>query len=403
MTRALSDLLGIERLQLAQSLQSLEAASGRQGHDIRLTTEVAKQVRDKMHELGLDPQDTTTDELRAALQSRLARDEGLLRGSLHISSEAGAAHALDAIALYVTERQLLHTSFALKASAVKRLLRKLPPKRALKLLGYRSLDSLLKHEPVASIYAAAWLAESLSWRSRFLAHYDKLTPSDFEVRRISVTALTTPRWQKISQELSTLGSQTVGVFNDLAAIVLLPANNHAPGQLIATTALTLNAANDVASVGSYLKLQQVRPDFGKLVAKAAEREPLTNAELSGQPVPWRLLHQFYARLQGNEDALAVFEPHVQASDLGWRPAEESLASIHPALEFWQDTQYCAYAHDGHIVSLNILDVAMGLGEHGLKHFMAANLWQELLLRYLDPVNVEHALTSELTPDSAKLV
>lgn len=402
MTRVLSELLGIEHLQLAQTLQSLEAASGRRGHDIRLTTEVAGHVRQKLQQLGLDPHDTTPEELRQALSSRLQRDEGLLRGVLHISSGASPAHALDAIAMHLTEKQYLHTSFALKASVAKRLLRKMPPKRAMKLLGYRSLDSLLKHEPMPSIYAAAWLGESLAWRGRFLAQYDKLTPSDFEVRRISLTALTSPRWQKLGQELADMGTQTVAVFNDLAAIVLLPVSELSNGQVIATTALALNAANDVASVGSYMKLQQVQPNFGNLAAEAAQSEPLTNAELSGQPVAWRLLHQFYARLSDRPDALAVFEPHVQASDLGWRSAEETLADIHPALEFWQDTQYSALTAGGETVSLNILDVAMSAAPGQLQHFMAKHLWQELQLRYLDPINVEHALATELSPDAAKL-
>lgn len=403
MTRVLAELLGVERLQLAQTIRSLEAGAGHQSYDIRLTTEMQHRVRGKVKQLGLDPEDTTGPELLRALQARLARDESLLRQELHIAPEADDASQNESIAKHVNENQLLHTSFALKQSVAKKLLRAYPPKRAMKKLGYRSLDSLLKHEPVAAIYAAAWLSESLAWRKRYLAQYGKLSPSDFESRRITTLAVTSSRWRAFSEELASLGVQSVVAFNDIGAIVLLPHSTASTGGLVSTLVLTLGAANDIASVGSYLKLQQVQPTFGTLVASAAEQEPMTNAELNNEPVPWRILHQFYARISGDESQLAVFEPHVQASDLGWHAPEYVAASIHPALEFWHDTQYCAFAHDGQVVSLNILDVAMSYrAQSPVRHFMSLHLWQELLLRYLDPVNVEHALMSELTPDASKL-
>ena len=405
MTRVLAELLGVERLQLAQTVRNLEAGAGHQSYDIRLTTEVQHRVRDKIKQLGLDPDDTTGPELLRALQARLTRDETLIRHELHLADETDEGVQNTTIAAYLNEQHLLHTSFALKSSVAKKLLKAYPPKRAMKKLGYRSLDSLLKHEPVAAIYTAAWLGEPLAWRKRFLAQYTKLTPSDFEVRPITVVALTSARWKAYAKELSELNTQSLAVFNDIATIALLPHTTATVGSLISTLILALGAANDVASVGSYLKLQQVQPAFGSLVAEAAEHEPMTNAELNGEPVPWRILHQFYARLQGDDAMLAVFEPHVQASDLGWHAPEYIAAQIHPALEFWHDTQYCAYAKNGDVVSLNILDVAMShqaTTVSSVQYFMSIHLWQELLLRYLDPVNVEHALMSELTPDTSKL-
>src|SRR5581483_260020 len=118
-----------------------------------------------------DPQDTTAEELYHALLERLKHDDARLvralrtRAATHVSAEAevvaGMVHALQAV---VGDKQC----FAIKATSLKALIRKIPPKKAMKQLGYRSLESFLKHESLASIMAAAWLVEAPSWQRQVL-------------------------------------------------------------------------------------------------------------------------------------------------------------------------------------------------------------------------------------------
>ena len=157
--------------------------------------------------------------------------------------------------------------------------------------------------------------------------------------------------------------------------------------------------NKIRSHSSYAKLQQVKPDFGKIIQKSSLAEPYTSAELAGQPVPWRMIQRYYARFT---DAYhpEIFEPHVQPDDLAWTNGEDLLASLDLSLGFWRGTAHLGLLHDGAIVSLSALDVALGycnqlsFGDR-IVHFVRDNLWHELMMRYLHQDNLEAAVHQQL--------
>lgn len=177
MTRFLSESLQAPEPFFRLGLSRLEAANGHPNADIRLSAEVMHATQAKLRRLGLDPYDTTAEELYYGLLERVkADDAGLVKtlrtlAATQVSAEAevvaGMIHAL---------KQLPESkrTFALKPSSFKAIIKQLPPKKAMKLLGYRSVGSFLKHEPPASILAAARLAENAHWQQRLLEQYKKL-------------------------------------------------------------------------------------------------------------------------------------------------------------------------------------------------------------------------------------
>src|SRR5689334_10493972 len=136
MTRFLSAALGAAEPTFSQSIQQLEHAAGRPSADIRLTSEIMQHMRRKIAELGLDPDDTTNTVLQRVQQ-------------------------------FLAKHDAPKKVFALKSSVAKRLLKKKVPKNAMKQLGYRSADSMLKHETIGALYAAALIAEPDSWQRSF--------------------------------------------------------------------------------------------------------------------------------------------------------------------------------------------------------------------------------------------
>src|SRR6185369_14848313 len=90
MTRFLSEALGAVEPVFSRSIQQLEHAAGLPGTDIRLTADIIQKTRTKIADLGLDPDDTTGQELYGALQERLAKDEQTVRSVL------GVAEAVEA-------------------------------------------------------------------------------------------------------------------------------------------------------------------------------------------------------------------------------------------------------------------------------------------------------------------
>jgi hypothetical protein len=404
MTRYLSRALGAAEPTFSQGIQQLEQAAGRPGTDIRLTAEIMRRTRDKIAELGLDPNDTTGQELYSALQERLKRDEATVRTALGIADGASSNDVLTSIQNFLSKKHdAPKVCFALKASVTKRLLKKKPPKVAMKRLGYRSVDSMLKHESPANLYAAALMAEPAAWHKTFREQYAKLSPSDFESRPIALTLPDSKKWEQLAHEFVAEHHHNILSFRELGAVVLLPIDHHVDGLAITTLLLVLEEFNGIRSHSSYAKLQQVKPDFGKRLQQSSVAEPYTSAQLAGQPVPWRMIQRYYARFT---DAYhpEIFEPHVQPEDLQWTSGERALTGLEPTLRFWEGSDVLGLLDEGgQIVSCNALDVALSYCNHlsfqdRIVHFVRDNLWHELMMHYLNQDNLENAVHQQLSAE-----
>lgn len=399
MTRVLSELLGAEQPRFGMTIRQLEAATGRPSTDIRLTSEVSQRASQKMRLLGLDPNDTTGKELYYSLLERFNHDERLARDVFKLTDSSNSTEVNAATIKFVkAEINKKRNVFALKNSVAKRLLKKVPPKKAMKQLGYRSLDSMLKHEAVPHLYAAAFLCETLAWRKKYLDQYTNLRPSDFELRPAEISMASATRWKNITSKIT--GRQPVVAFKELGAVVVL--GDIRQTTIIGGVTLVTSALNDIQSATSFLKLQQMKPDFGEFVRTIANGEPLTKAELMGRAVPWRVVHQYYARFKDAYNAL-IFEPHIHSDDLRWTHPESVLSKLHPAIEFWHDTRYTAYLDGGNKISLNVFDVARNYASrlsYAQRVFQGLQqaLWQELMIRYLDQKNVEQAIAGDLATE-----
>lgn len=398
MTRYLSQALGATEPVFSQSIQQLEQAGGRPSADIRLTTDIQQRLREKITALGLDPRDTTGPELYNALLQRMENDDIKVRRVLSIPQDAPTDAVLARIAQVLHKMQVPRQCFVLKASVAKRLLKKKVPKNAMKQLGYRSVDSMLKHEPVAQLYAAALITESAAWHRGFREQYAKLRPNDFEMRTISVLFPTNKRWEKLAATFVAGQRHNIMAFKELGAMIVLPLDHEINGLAITSFLLGLQTMNDIRSYSSYVKLQQVRPDFGKVMMQAAYGEPHIEAQLAGQPVRWQTIHRYFS--QHDKEQSNLFEPHVQADDLAWTPAESIMARLEPTLAFWKDSHDLALLHDGQPVSCNILDVALSYCNKlsftdRIVHFVRDNMWHSLVVQYLHQQNLESALESQL--------
>ncbi len=408
MTRWLSEALQAIEPTFRQGLNRLEAANGHPNADIYMTTAVRQETQAKLRQLGLDPRDTTAEELYHALQERIKADDvrltKVLRTSAaqHISAEgnvvAGMIHIL-------TELPDSKRSFGLKNSVLRSLIKQQPPKRAMKQLGYRSLDSFLKHETPVSILSAAWLCEGSHWRQRLLDQYKNLKAGDFEDRKIALIKLDSPRWRNLAQRTVQEQKHNLLSFKELGALVFLPLSNEMPaGTVTSSLALALHELNEIRAAGTFLKLSQVRPDFGKTVQIVTADQPYLQTQTLDQPVPWHLVHRYYAS-QSQRDRVEAFEPHLRLEDIAWHPIEQTLASIEPSFSFWRGSSHLGWLPDGQPVSLNVIDAALNFCnrlpfEKRLVHYFQYSLWHELLLRYMHHDSIEQAVTEELQPELA---
>lgn len=410
MTRFLSEALQAPEPLFRLGLRRLESANGNPSTDIRFSTEVVQATQAKLLALGLDPHDTTAQELYHALQQRLKTDDVRLTKHLRTIAGINISAEADVVAGMIHALKQLPDSkacFALKSSSLKTIIKKLPPKRAMKQLGYRSLDSLLKHEAPVAVLAAAWLTEGTAWQHRLLEHYKQLRPSDFENRNIRlIQPATSRRWRELASRAASQKKHNLLCFREMGAVVFLPFPADAPaGSVTASLSLALHELNQIRASSTFLKLCQVRPDFGNLVRTVASGEPQLHSSLLDQPVSWQLIQQYYVRLS-NRFHEEIFEPHIRLEDMAWHPIEQALAAIEPHFAFWKDSAHLGLLHKQQPVSMNILDVALNYCnqlpfEKRLTQHFQQSLWHELLLRYLRHDTVEQTVLQALQPQLAR--
>jgi hypothetical protein len=395
MTRLLSQLLGAKEPEFRLSLNELEKSNANPGEDIRLSAEIIKKTQDKIRELGLDPRDTTGEELYHALALRLTSDDHRLRIRLGITNIALPAEMFSLIKEFIDQTDLPRSCFAIKQSVIKRILTKSPPLKTMKLLGYRSTASMLKREPIAQIYAAAMITETGSWREALLKQYEDLKPTNFETRDMAIFNPSSPKWITFAENFTQFYHLNAVAFRELGAIVMLAGSTETPALTMTTTLQVLESMNDIRCSGAYFKLQQVRPDFGTIVVQILSESPTKLFRHSRSSLPWSIIQHYY----GSSPATGypeVFEPHVQPEDLALISAETVLAQKVPALEFWQNTAGLGYMDDGLPVSFNLADIASSVSgttpfRQRLCHYMRSHIWRELLSRYLKPVDFERVL------------
>ncbi len=404
MTRALSELLGAREPAFHMHLQQLERNAGAPSADIRLSVEVQQRMRQTITALGLDADDTTGRELYAALGQRLCADEAAFAKAL----EKGSTKIDDPITrVAMTLKQHIEPTkvFALKPSVAKRLLKALMPKKTMKALGYRSVDSMLKHEAVASLFAAAWLLETEQWIRRMHTAYGKLSPTDFETREISIDHPNSKRWQLLAETTVATKKHNIVSFKELGAVVLLPLPSEAKRPelpLLATAILTLHAVNDIYAASTFLKLHQLQGQFGQVVKTVALGKATVSATFLDQPISWAMVQRFYARFSHlvHDEILEGLELTVEAKDFAWQGVEQTLARIEPSLQMWADTHHVAHYDVSGPVSANLTDLVLShcnklpYEQRLIQHFRH-ELRTELSLRYLSFERLQQTVHEQL--------
>jgi len=194
MSKTLSRLLDRPEKEMASLISKLEDLCGYPSEDVRLLAENAHRSRLKIQQLGLDPDDTTAEELYFALLARFERDSRQLDRALAADGRTSLDQRLALAAQLLTRGQSLPESWFLKPSAAKALLHAQPLKKIMRHLNYRSAESLLKKENIAELQLAVPYLESKSWQADFQRKLVKVDSAGFEMRRPQVLSLSAAKW-----------------------------------------------------------------------------------------------------------------------------------------------------------------------------------------------------------------
>lgn len=398
MTRVLSELLNAKEPDFSNVIKSLNGISVRDSVDIKLTAEIVGKTHMKLRALGLDPRDTTGAELYQALISLALKHDDFLTKYFGGSATSDVAELTPLIVNSLNSQISSHRVLALKNSALKRIIKKSPPKKVMTKLGYRSVDSLIKREPVENILLGIKLVEAKDWQKKFYAQYGKFKPTDFELRPITTkfydeTKLITSIKSYVNETKNNLIT-----ISELGLVVCLPPPVNNISTYCLTMALLISRRYvDLLAGSSFLRLKQVHNNFNEVFVRLISSGEIDKLVIAGVPFSWDVIYEYICQNIDDFD-IEMISPNLQPSDFSLTTAEDIIFNMEPALHFWADTDYVAVELDGQIISFNILDAVLNASGkvsfgHQRKDNFRASLWHELLSRYLKPSTVEEWLAT----------
>lgn len=403
MANLLRDLLDAEEPLFSLSLKQLEDASGHKGIDTKLIGDIIEKAHVATRKLGLDHKDTTGPELYHALLAKIKKHDEHLARAIGGTNAEDVQTLLPLIKKAVESADVPKSCWVLKKSVAKEMLRKTPPPTIMNLLGYRSIDSMLKHENLAEVYGALRFAEGPDWLTKFNEQYKSLRPSDFETREIEFVVMPRDRWGDIAESFVHKKRHNITHLKELGVILMLPIKLRTlPGITITAMPLLFHYINEIRLYSAYFKLQQVKKDFGKIFVDTLIADPGNAAIMAGSHVHWRVIQRYFGKLE-NEYHPEIFEPHVQPEDLHWRKAEDALYMIDPELEFWKDMDYVARSEGKRPISFNLMDVSVGYCtdtpyEKRVVYHFRESLWNEIFMRYMGEKVLEKQILQQLDND-----
>lgn len=395
MSRLISDILNAPEPRFSHAVHSWERMSGQTGHDIRLVSEIVQQCKQALKALGLDDTDTTPRELFFALKHRAVSTNQQLENELKINAGDSPEEVITKITALIDTLALQRDVWAVKHTVVKQLLRQQPPKKLLKILGLRSIDSVLKRTSAHELLSLAYQVEPIEWTNKMRARYKKLKPVDFQTSSSSMFIVGKPRVEKLHKG-GYKSSRIVVPNYETGTILVVPPAGRFPLDVLAMTLALLQTLYDLRVYSAYFRLISVKPRFGirlQLVVQQGLPGTLTETEIG-----WSVLQRHFTYSPESFDSIE--QPHLQHEDITLVAPLTALQETLPDISFWSDHAHVFMGDGSKPISLHLMDVVTNTSnqlsyEHSTHAHLQQQLWEELGLRYLQNETIRTAVISQI--------
>lgn len=368
MSKAIAHFLGEAESVADRLIADAEKICSYPSEDIRLITESLPTLSRKLEHLGLDPNDTTPEELYFSLRSKVRDTHELFNKWTGFESPTTKTSQL----LEICERAADGmTVYGLKKSVAKSLLRSNPPKQTMKKLNYRSLESMLKRENIDSLFAGITSLESALWRKKFNSQLKQLSANDFEDRQLEIV--------KADKKYAVILKKTITPNYLFGSLCLNSVATDLKKTGLSLAIKIFETASEVRGWSAAVKMKQLSPDLGRYVALNVSTSPKYAAQFYGLPIDF---HHLEAK---NESIL------------------ERLSNTILPLAWWKDAQHLAVRTDAKPVSLNLNDLladeyrSAKFEDRQTDKFHEA-FWRQLITRYLKYPSFRAEALKELEPE-----
>lgn len=399
MSRLISDILNAPEPRFNHTLHAWEQMSGHSGHDIRLISDIVQKRKKTLASLDLDETDTTPRELFHALCQRAVVTNQAVIDELNISETDTPEQLIDTIVSFIDKLTIKREVWTIKHSAIKQMLKNQPPKKLLKILGLRSIDSVLKRTSAYELLALAYQIENEDWTAKMQAQYKKLKPVDFQASTSTIYIVDRTRVKKLHSG-GYKSSRIVVPNYETGTILVVPPAERFNLDALAITMAVLQTLYDLRLYSAYFRLISVKPKFGS---------KLHNVLLNGLPgnvqnmeIGWTVLQRHFT--DSPESFTAIEQPHIQHEDIELISPLEALSEVLPDLHFWNENGHVFIADGSRPVSLHMMDVVTNVSnklpyEKSIHIHLQQQLWEELGLRYIKHHTIRDAVIQRIEDDS----
>lgn len=395
MSKVIAELLGADRREFDKIISRLEHMCLRPGVDIKLGSEIMSQTRQKSIQLGFDPVDTTKKELYYGLLAKAEKDDAELRTILGINEKTNSFIAGNRIAQNTSKLLKKEVVVALQPITVKKILKAVPPKKTLRLLKFRSIDSVLKRENPLIIYGLAKKIEDKTWNSQIQARLKRLQPGDVLDSKVSVLSLPDGWAEKVHKHSFEHIVFPVAETGTVLIFPTLPLS--LKGSVLLTTALVLQVAQRLCVESLPYRTKALSKGYENLLPEISAGKTEQIKPIFGLQPNWHTVYQLLA----TQAKKRIPEFELVIGDLEWESIEAKLVSICKNLDFWINSHYLGISGSPKCTSFNLVDVTASLVldkkyNNQITSHMRASLWNELQFRYMKQEVLEQSLISQMT-------
>lgn len=376
MASLISELLQANEPEFSINVRYLEELSGKPGIDVSLISEIIHHKKAATETLGLDKHDTAIEELYYSLNKKALADSESLAKKLNIKPSDKPEDLIDKCSSFVTKHYSNHKIWVLKPSALKKQLKQNPPKKLMRTFKLRSVDSMIKREPIGQVIIYAKKLETKAWIEKHALISNKISPSDYDQQTIEIKRLSKNRQDQLIDSGVSLKQFVFSDFETSLISVATPKTRF-EGDVLFFTNLIVENIKQLRTSSAYLKHQALGGDFEAKLSEARKHgiNKPTNNYLS---IGWRPFLRNQS-LRPQED-LEAFELYLDRSPdlLVVELIDDNLA--------WQKN-YILHSSSGMTVSFNLSDIlinAINRHKPEQSYFLYGQreLHDELYARYL---------------------
>lgn len=396
MSRLISDILNAPEPHFSHTIHRLEKSTGSKGHDVRLISDINVAKRRVLDSLKLDQNDTTAKEIYFALRHKAHDVNQELESAIGVNGDDSPEVMVDKVTKFIDSLSLSREVWVIKHSVIKRLLKSAPPKKTLKSLGFRSIDSVLKRNNACELLTLAAQIENTEWLNKFRLQYKKFKITDFAATSSSIFVINSSKLDKL--RTSDYSNSKIVVPNyETGSILVAPSEKRFNLDTLAITITILQTLYELKVYSAFFKLVSVNEKFGIKLLEALQNG--LSSKITEKEIGWKVLQKHFNHNDNSFEPLE--QPHFQKEDVSLEEPLKILINIVPSFEFWHGKEYVYFGHDNKPVSLHILDVVTNASnefsyEDSVNPYLRQQLWEQLLLRYMQHEEIRQEVLNRYT-------